>query len=119
MQDLRKHRLFGRLALIALAIQLILSFGHVHDHFAHHTALAPHAGQGKVSAPSPAQDDDEQHCSICWTMALSGALVLSAPIAVAPPFVAVASTQPPMVLGQLGESGTVHFQARAPPVSNA
>ncbi len=115
MRSFRQHWVYGWLALLALATQLILSFGHVHVHGAHRAASAAHPCQGKASPPCPAPNDDEQHCSICWTIAIAGSLVLTAPAALEAPSVEAAPLQPAIVTGQLRDTGTVQFQARAPP----
>jgi hypothetical protein len=115
MQALRRQ-IFGRLALFALATQLVLSFGHVHLHATHAPAASsPAAGDAKAPAPCPAHDDDEQHCSICWTIAIAGSGVLSAPSVLDAPRVPATAPRPPIAVGQLGDNGTVKFQARGPP----
>src|SRR3954452_24600231 len=91
----RKHLKQGsRLALFALAIQFVLSFGHFHG-------LASQAAPSSISGPtaaadlgrvlvdaqvtpqeSPAQHDDRQpvdSCSICAVIALAGAAMVSPP----------------------------------------
>jgi hypothetical protein len=119
MKGFWRHRVNGWIALLALATQLILSFGHVHDHGhqpgGHQAASAARTCEGKASAPCPAPDDDEQHCSICWTFAIAGSLVLTAPVALEAPSLEAARLQPAMVTRQLSDTGTVQFQARAPP----
>jgi hypothetical protein len=115
MQAFWRHRVNGWLALLALATQLVLSFGHVHNHGAPQAAAAAHACEGKASAPCPAPNDDEQHCSICWTVAIAGSLVLTAPAALEAPSVEAVPLEPATVTGQLRDAGTVQFQARAPP----
>jgi hypothetical protein len=95
----------SRLALLALAIQFALSFGH------HHGAVAlaapavstqiAHAGKtdaatavatedsavgdsAKASAANPAgptsnHDQDSDHCAVCAVMALAGTILFTAP----------------------------------------
>jgi hypothetical protein len=118
MQALRRE-IFCRLALFALATQLVVSFGHVHLHEPHAPAAAsPASCDAKAPASCPAHDDDdEQHCSICWTIAIAGSVVLSAPPVLDVPRVAVAPPVVPIVIGQFRDNATVHFQARAPPRS--
>jgi hypothetical protein len=120
MQALRRE-MFCRLALFALATQLVLSFGHVHLHEPHAPAAASATScDAKTPAPCPAHDDDhEQHCSICWTIALAGSLVLAAPPLLEVPRLTVAPRKAPIVIGQFQDNATVHFQARGPPPSIA
>jgi hypothetical protein len=120
MQALRRE-MFCLLALFALATQLVVSFGHVHLHEPHAPgAASPAACDAKATAPCPAHDDDdERHCSICWTIAIAGSVVLSAPPVLEVPPVAAAPPLAPIVIGQFQDNTTVHFQARAPPLSIA
>jgi hypothetical protein len=85
----RTHRKFcGALALFALALQLVLSFGHVHlRDFAGIPGKA--VAQTQVTAPHGPQGDTADHasddyCLVCATVALSGTLVLPA-LPVLPP----------------------------------
>jgi hypothetical protein len=69
-----KLRVGSRLALFALAVQIVLSFGHVHlDYF--HYALPGIASAGKQSTPStPTQQpvgDAGDYCAICATIHLA------------------------------------------------
>jgi hypothetical protein len=122
MQAFRRE-IFGKLALLALATQLVLSFGHVHLHEQHTpAATSPASCDNKTPAPANApgpahDDDDEQHCSICWTIAIAGSIVLAAPPVLEVPRVTLAPPRPPIVVGQLGETSTVKFQARGPPLA--
>ena len=120
MQAIRRE-VFCQLALFALATQLVLSFGHVHLHEPHTpAAVSPASCDGKASASCPAHDDDdEQHCSICWTIAIAGSVVFSTPPVLEVPRIAVAPPKAPIVIGQFQDNATVHFQARAPPPSIA
>ena len=122
MQALRRE-IFGRLALFALATQLVLSFGHVHLHEPHAPATAAPVSCD-ANAPTPANtpcpahdDDDEQHCSICWTIAIAGSIVVAAPPVLEVPRVTLVPPRPPITVGQLSDVSTVKFQARAPPPS--
>jgi hypothetical protein len=117
MQALRRQ-IFGRLALFALATQLVLSFGHVHVHASHPPeAASPAACDAKAPAPCPAHDgnDDDHHCSICWTIAIAGSVVPSVPPILEDPRLAVAPPKAPIVIGQFQDNASVQFQARGPP----
>jgi len=121
----------SRLALVALAIQFALSFGHFHG-------LAAQAEPASVSAPtaaidignatvddqatsqqSPAdQDHDQQpvdNCAICAVMALAGTAMVSPPPVLSLPqafeFLYLATDAEFLHLKFVG----VHFQPHAPP----
>ena len=81
MSWVRTHRrIGGTLALFALALQLALSFGHVHlRDFAGIPGSA--VAQAQVTAPHGPDGDAADHasddyCLVCATVALSGTLVL-------------------------------------------
>ncbi|MDF3811717.1 MULTISPECIES: hypothetical protein [Rhodopseudomonas] len=111
-------RLGSRLALFALALQLVLSFGHFHGLDVAATAVAQ-AG----SAMAPAQPTPDHHqdsvdlCAICVTMAMAGAAMIATPPALALP--------PPFALRRFAaaagraEPNTARnaFQPRAPPLA--
>jgi hypothetical protein len=109
----------SRLALLALAIQFVLSFGHFHGIVAH---AAPSITQVAIQDQQPASspDSDQQPaepCAICAVMALANA--------------ALSATPPVLLLPQAVEflylvtdaefvhldHGRVAFQPRAPPAS--
>ena len=82
------HKRYGAcFALVALALQIVVSFGHVHldgivgsDRV---TLAAPHqavARQG-VAAPAPAQNpgDDDDYCAICASIFLASTSFVSQP----------------------------------------
>lgn len=118
----------GWLALAALALQLVLSFGHIHASEIL-GSLGPMAGQGTASAvivadrqhdPSGSQDpaDDaaaEGACAICASMALAGTLLLPEPVKLPLP------SAVPLKATWSGERRIAstapfrHFQSRAPP----
>jgi hypothetical protein len=86
----RTHRRFGgTLALFALALQLVLSFGHIHVRdFA--GIPGPVVAQAQVTAVhGPGGDAADQandiYCAVCATVALSGTLVLPSLPALASP----------------------------------
>jgi hypothetical protein len=115
------HKRHGALlALAALVLQIVLSFGHVHLHgmaqsapaaITHPIALADKNSQ--TPAPIPADNDD--YCAVCASIFLA-----SSAFTPAPPML-------PMPIGfhrveysiyharSLGPSQRLAFQARAPP----
>jgi hypothetical protein len=79
-----RRRLSGWLALLALALQLAVSFGHMHrDEFVHGRPGVTVVTQGN-GAPL-GDDDDHLTCDICATVHLAGTLLLPAPPAIAMP----------------------------------
>jgi hypothetical protein len=117
MQWLKQHGGSAWLALLALSMQLLLSFAHHHapDHARHVTAST--LADALVAGGHSDEEDDHDHCAICWSLALASALVQPAPLGLASPAVyrhapridvAVSS-----VLAVVGAS----FQPRGPPSS--
>jgi Protein of unknown function (DUF2946) len=111
----------GCLALFALALQLILSFGHVH---AEDLGLAAPAGgiasHAQASAkndgsPSPRDDDAHDICAICIALSLSATsllpVVTSLSLPVAYEWEWPANVQSAQVVFALKS----YYQARAPP----
>jgi len=98
MQWFRSHiRLGGRLALFALAIQLVLSFGHIHvDKSLLSSASAASVTQqaGRDGAPSsPKHHGADDFCAICATINLLASSALPQTAGVALP-VAVPTAWP-------------------------
>lgn len=81
------RRLSGWLALVALALQLAISFGHIHPedfvHAGHGLTVVTQAG-GATGTPGDV-DGDHLGCAICATVHLAGTLLLPAPSAIALP----------------------------------
>lgn len=133
MQWFRRHTGSGsRLALFALALQFVLSFGHIHADAAHAvTAVQSQVSlaleQGLVpdtpsqAQPQPANHDDgtpsNEPCAICAVMSMASQLVgatppsLLLPDAVALPFLTTDATFACPVTPWRA------FQSRAPPAS--
>ena len=118
MQWLRANLRFGsRLALFALAIQLVLSFGHLHLDAA---ALGPQqsaavaAAADQNGAPDGPTTGHDPLCPICLSIQLAGALLQpSPPVIVAPE--QVAWTPPPPTQAFAAATDPSSFNARAPP----
>src|SRR3979490_1657244 len=117
MKWFRKHIKTGsRLALFALAIQFVLSFGHFHGIAAQ---AAPAIQQLSQQAPSN-QDSDHKPtdpCAICAVMALANAVLFASPPVLLLPqaieFLYLATDAEFVHLN----SARVAFQPRAPPAS--
>jgi hypothetical protein len=106
----------SRLALLALAIQFVLSFGHFHGI----AAQAAPAFQ-QISQQAPANQDSDQRptdpCAICAVMALANAVLFaSPPVLLLPQAVEFLYRTTDAEFVHLDRSG-VAFQPRAPPAS--
>ena len=117
MQWLRWNRRWGGYAaLFALALQLALSFGHLHLDDLGVTAAAGQAPNPSHPGKSPGNTPDtDEFCAICAVISLSGTLVIPEP-----PALVFAATPDDAFFADLGvilvpshERG--YFQARAPP----
>ena len=112
-----RRRLGGWLALFALAVQLALSFGHIHAEDFQKDLAAPSLNVAAVHtdhAPAtPAPDHDD--CPICVTAHLTGAAAPPAPPQFAVP-VAIAFAWRAAIERRIDQPATRQpFQARAPP----
>jgi hypothetical protein len=119
-------RPFAQLALFALAVQMAVSFGHMHRDDLGLPRLAAiqgghfqfHAAQAMVS---PADRDQyplsDDYCPICASIALlaTGAPSLP-PVMMAPPLVSRVWSSPTQ-LYFVATQTTFSFQARAPPLA--
>lgn len=113
-----RRRLGVWLALFALALQLVLSFGHIHaEDFA-----APNPGVLTLAAADGGPADDDDHhgaghadCAICAVIHLAGTLLLPPP-----PLVQLPAAESLAWLAAIDRQDAVRasrqpFQARAPP----
>src|SRR5262249_15652591 len=111
------------LALFALTLQLVLSFGHVHvAPIARHSSAGEVATAANAAKPAgrhhrhlPAHADD--NCAICALIHLAGTLLPSAPPALALPAVSARSPHQIIVQSDLTAPPGALFQARAPPIA--
>ena len=74
----------AKLALFALAVQLVLSLGHIHLDDLHHAAPIGTAITQVQAPSSPDTDHHQQHrvgvpCDICAVMAMAGTALFAAP----------------------------------------
>src|SRR4051812_20935800 len=125
--DLRPMRWFrghGRfaswVALVAIALQFVLAFGHVHhDAYSHATEIAALTADGSHSSqPSnPAAPTDHDYCAICTVLSLlSGAQGATPPALPAPAATAaVAVVAEPETIRAADTDPA--FQSRAPPLA--
>jgi hypothetical protein len=131
----RCHKRYGGfLALAALALQIVLAFGHVHPVHVHvgkanldgigsaaaHRAVAPEtAAVAQSSRQMPAQNpgDDDDYCAICASIYLASTSLISQPPLLPLPVefervVRVFDTADGIVATR-----RVAFQSRAPPTA--
>ena len=105
------------LALIALALQMVLAFGHFH---AGHALAAPH-GTSIEHAPPPEPDQPQphaaEHCDICAVLSIAGTMLAASPPALRLP--PVADPVRVTVRTDMRDLATIEvaFQPRAPPLS--
>lgn len=121
MRAFRRWPGLNCLALMALAAQVCLSFGHVHAHAApggrdltqlqNRTFFPPPAHQ-----PNAPSHHDENGCLICWTIAIAGSVVLHDPPPLALP--SAGGLPPPIYAHYLAPAAkTSAFHARGPPAN--
>jgi hypothetical protein len=112
----KRRRLSGWLALFALAVQLTLSFGHIHAEDFHKDA-APQtynvAGEAGGAPAAPASDHDD--CPICAAAHLTGAAALPAPPPFAVPLPEAFAWRAAIEHRVVPRAVRQPFQARAPP----
>ncbi len=118
-----RHKRHGAtLALIALALQIAVAFGHVHLHGlsgSAHAAIAKQATLAHAPAQTPAQNrgNDDDYCAICASIFLA-----SSAFAPAPPQLCVPSNFERVehcfdMARPLAEPPRLAFRSRAPPTA--
>ena len=119
----RRHRRNGAvLALIALALQIAVAFGHVHQHA---LAQKPHATSAqraaladtKSHAPAQIPADNDDYCAICASIFLASSAFASAPPQLLVPANFETVEQGFNVARPLADSPRLAFRSRAPPVA--
>jgi len=114
----RRQQCCGWLALFALTIQLVLSFGHVHGlPTGGPSVVAAIAGTADTPQPAGGEQHDDDYCAICAVLAmLSGAQTATAPAL--PVLVALASDKITFAAETAPAAVTwTAFRSRAPPIS--
>jgi hypothetical protein len=116
----------GRLALLALAVQLVLSFGHIHREDIYGPARAA-SGAAAIALPAVADaqplptDHPSKHtddyCAICATMSLLGSSFAAAPPQLPLPFESRAVEHADRVAVAVVAPRRAAFQSRAPPAA--
>jgi hypothetical protein len=80
-----RHKRHGSvLALIALALQIVLAFGHIHLHGLpqnSHVAIVQHTAMAQTAPQIPAQNpgDNDDYCAICASIFLASSAFAPAP----------------------------------------
>ncbi len=105
-------RLGARFGLLALALQLVLSFAHIHPLPAPVTAIS--APAGGTGPDLPLADGD---CAICASMAAFAALDLPQQAGFLPPVTMAETISPALAAEEHRAAPTRHFSSRAPPAA--
>jgi hypothetical protein len=119
MRHFRRRADFGYLALIALATQLLLAFGHVHTPrlpdanlaLACRTFFKPAADESCPPLKGPRDD-----CPICWSINLASSVVVPEPPALVLPASEFESWLPLLRTAHVTTIQTAAFDARGPPL---
>jgi hypothetical protein len=115
-----KGRVGAWLALAALALQIVVSFGHVHLDGARHSAtvgaIARAPGSPAVPDQQPAGDPDD-YCAICATIYLAANAFVPLAPQLAVPFVSRPVEHVDHVTNALILQRRAPFQSRAPPAA--
>jgi hypothetical protein len=105
-------------ALVAMALQLALTFAHVHlrvTSTAQLAAIALPDGSSSPTKPKPRIVDE--HCAVCTLIQMAGAAAPAAAASLPLPYL---FTSAPLTIGvehQPATSPPLHFQARGPPIA--
>ncbi len=122
MRWVYNRRLGSWLALAALALQLVVSFGHVHLDGVHRTYPAPAvsglaAQASQLPAPHPGNDADDDYCAICATIFLAANSFLPPAPQLPVPFVSRPIEHFARVAVGFIVPRRAPFQSRAPPLA--
>jgi hypothetical protein len=110
-----RRRFASWLALAALALQMLLSFGHVHLEGVGRAHWGSAANTTQAAQPSPAEPGDDDYCAICATIYLAAnSFVPQAPI-LPVPAVSRSTTHNDRVAIIVIAPRRTPFQSRAPP----
>jgi hypothetical protein len=120
MDWVRVNRRFGAwAALFALAVQITLSFGHVHlDGVTPSRAAAQTQAQSADGAPAPGgqhHSGGQDYCAICATLGLIASSVLPDPAGLILPIAHLHPWSSHFPTAPAMRWAHDHFQARAPP----
>jgi hypothetical protein len=121
MQWFRANLKVGaRLGLFALALQIVLSFGHVHlgdlRHSTHRLAVAAAQPLPSDEPRQPISGADE-YCAICATIHLAATLLLPQSPHLSVPFAVRAVEHANFIPANFLSPRRASFQSRAPPLA--
>lgn len=102
-----------RLAIAAMALQLLLSFAHIHPLPSHGAAIS----ENRPSAPIDSKDLADHDCAICANIAAFAATALPPPLYIRLPILAVRRILLPQQRTAPKPSFFRLFRSRAPPNS--
>jgi hypothetical protein len=106
------------LALFALALQLSLSFGHIHPrNFAGVAAAGAQVNAQRISGHNGADRSADGYCLVCATMRLAGTLGLPTLTKLPVPADSVAKPNWHLCVTACPRGGPAPFRARAPPLA--
>lgn len=110
------HRLGSVLALLALALQFVLSFDHFHpeDFFPSAAAEMQAGGSSAPERPDPVLPSHDD-CAICLSMAMIGASALPPPVAATAPTLVAFFEFPQPLLAASRPAPRRSFRSRDPP----
>ncbi len=116
------RRFANWLALAALALQLVVSFGHVHLDGVHRASPAlglsgSGAQASQLPAPHPGNDADDDYCAICATIFLAATTFLAPAPQLPVPSVSQTIERFDHVPVVFIASRRAPFKSRAPPLS--
>ena len=112
------RRVGAWLGVLALAMQLIVSFGHIH---LSDIAIPQAAAAGAAAAPNSDVPTHRHHgapdiCAICATLNLTASSVVPTVAALVLPSLFTRTWRPDVVSARISSEPHLFFQARAPPV---
>jgi hypothetical protein len=124
MRWFRANKTFcSRLALLALAVQFVLAFGHIHHDDIYGparpaAAIAAAVPDGSLPLPAdqPAKHGDD-YCAICATISMLGNSFVAAAPTLPLPAAAHAIEQLDLVVAVFIAPSRAAFQSRAPPTA--
>jgi hypothetical protein len=122
MRWIRLHLTFGgRLGLLALALQLALTFGHVHVGEVAPDAVLTVAAERPAAddpvPPQPSERHDHQYCVLCATLQLAATALAATPPAL-PAGAECNGVRLALPAEAIPRAGAWHsFQARGPPIA--
>jgi hypothetical protein len=118
-----RHKRYGIvLALIAVALQIVLAFGHVHLAGlvqTSHVAIAQRVAKSQTLPQAPAQSpsDDDRYCAICASIFLASTALTPPPPQLPLPANFQSVEHSPYAIASLCERPRLAFRSRAPPVA--